>query len=176
MRHWLIAISMSAVVAGCSTSREDYAPLVEIVANAEEVTLHEGLPHPYAEKELLEEELAKKATFRIGEFDFYKEPMPLTKEEAAAFTEVFDGIDAFSEQPAGQTKCGPYHADYCLEFARGQEIVQIEICFGCNESKTHYGRRQLYLRLSGDAKSELKRLLQDRWQNRPKSEMTKILR
>jgi hypothetical protein len=175
-RQLFIAILLTTVFAGCSKSREDYAPLAEFVASADRVTLYEGLPHQYAEKKLLEEELAKKETFRVGEFAFYKEPIPLTKDEAAAFTDIFDGIDAFSEKPAGQTKCGPYHPDFCLEWGKGEELVRVQVCLSCGESEVHSGVRMLYLKLSSDAGGDLAQLLKDRWQNRPKTKIAEDAR
>lgn len=171
----LFVAAAAVVVAGCSNSREDYAPLAEFVAAADRVTLYEGLPHQYAEKELLERELAQKETFWIGEFAFYTEPLPLTEADAAAFTEIFDGIDAFSEQPPGRTKCGPYHPDFCIEWTKGDEYVRVQICLGCGESKVYDGSQVLYLKL-GASDGEPTKLLKDRRQNRPKTEMAEHIR
>jgi hypothetical protein len=176
MQKLMWALLIASFAAGCSKSREDYAPLAEFVANAEKVTLYEGLPHQYAEKKLLAEELAKKDTIRIGDFDFYKEPIPLSNDDAAAFTEIFDGTDAFSETPAGETKCGPYHPDFCLEWSKGDDQVRVQVCLSCGESEVHSGVRMLYLKIGSDAGGEITRLLKDRWQNRPRTRIAEDAR
>jgi hypothetical protein len=181
LKHrWIIALQLFVITAasGCHDSPADFAPLAKIVGNADTVVLYEGLPHQTAEKELLAKELAEKKTFSNGEFYFYTEPMPLSKQEAAALTDVFNGADAFSNDAAGSwgSKCGSYHPDFAIEWKRGDSVVRIGICFGCGESKIHSGPSKLYLSLSTEAEEKLRALLKDRWQNRPKSEFAKMMR
>jgi hypothetical protein len=167
-----------AVFTGCSDSPSSYEPLAKIVDEADEVVLYEGLPHHTAEKELLAIELAEKKTFSNGEFSFYSEPMPLSKQEAAALTDVFNGADAFSNDAAGSwgSKCGPYHPDFAIDWKSGDSVVRIEICFGCGESKVNSEPLKLYLSLATEAEDKLRAILKDHWQHRPKSELAKMWR
>lgn len=173
---WYYLLFVLPLFGGCSLfadSPKSYKPLAEIVAEADRVVLYEGLPHHTGEKELLQKELAEKKTFSVGPFSFYTEPMPISRNEAAELTEIFNDIDAFNDDPPGMTKCGPYHPDYAVEFSKGDESVFIEYCFGCGECKIYSGSRILYLCPSANAETRLKKLLHDRFQNRPQTEFTK---
>lgn len=147
--------------------------MAKIVAGADRLVLYEGLPHHLGERELLQRELAEKKTFGFGGFSFYSEAMPLSQEDAAAFTAIFDGADAFDGPPSNPhfTKCGPFHPDYALEWTQGAETVRVQVCLGCNEGKAFHAQDEIHLSLAMDASDTLFRLFRGRRQNRPESKV-----
>jgi hypothetical protein len=180
-RRWNSVLQLFALVftvGGCSRpgSPADYEPFAKIVADADRVVLYEGLPHPDAEVELFKKELAAKQTVTYGEFSFYAEPITLSTEDRAMLSAILDDTDAFSGPPPGNLKCGGYHPDFAVEWSKGDSKVFVGICFGCGESKIASGDTKLYLSLDDDVRKQLKKLLGDRWQNRPKSEYSEMMR
>jgi hypothetical protein len=176
MQRLAIALLTSLVAAGCSDAPRDYEPIATLVAKADTVTLYEGLPHQVGEPELLNQELAEKKTFEFGGHPFYAEPMPLSDEDAKTLTDIFDNKDAFGDEAAGGwgTKCGPFHPDFAIEWATDDDVVRIQICFGCSEAKIYSGTSEAYLSLA--ATEKLRALLKDRWQHRPKTPIAKMWR
>lgn len=176
MQRLAIALLTSLVAAGCSDSPRDYEPIATLVAKADTVTLYEGLPREGGEDELLKQELAEKKTFEFGGYPFYAEPMPLSKEDAAVLTAIFDGRDALSDEPPGGNKCGGFHPDFAVEWENGEDVARVQICIGCHEIKAFSKTTELWLSLSDQAVEKLRTLLKDRWQHRPKSRVSEMWR
>lgn len=175
-RACCIVASLFATV-GCSreVKPEDYSPFAEIVAHADRVVLYEGLPHQDLERDLLTKERATKQTITLGDYPFYAEPMPLTAQDAAALTEIFDGIDAFYGPPEA-TVCGKFHPDYAIEWTKGDEKVLVLVCFMCGEANVVAVSTTLEFGVAGNSMKATKTLLKDRWQNRPETEDAKLPR
>src|SRR6476646_8336235 len=71
-----------------STKFEDLKPLIETVANADKLILHEGLPHPANEAELFESEKKTKKTVTIAGWPFYTEPLELKEADKTKLVEL----------------------------------------------------------------------------------------
>ena len=111
----------------------------KIFANAKDLMIYEGLPHPYEEEKLFKTETKRKDTIKFQPLDeaFYS---PSTK---ATNTEPI--IKLLSE-PGGikinhPKKCG-FHSDYCLEFTSGGIKYRAFTCFGCWEMFVFKGDEQ----------------------------------
>jgi hypothetical protein len=172
---WIVALLLAPL--GCSREAkpEDYLSFAAIVAHADRVVLYEGMPHQSMETELLTKELSTKQTITLGEYPFYAEPMPLTAKDAAALTEIFDGVDAFYGPPEA-TVCGPFHPDYAIEWTKDDEKVVILVCFMCSEAIVIAASEKMEFGVAGNPMREVKALLKDRWQNRPETEGAQLPR
>ena len=140
-----------------------YPPIAAQIKQAQGVVLYEGLPHQYFEKESLASELDTKQTVEIHQFPFYRELLPLTKDDAAKLTALFcDGktlkpdsayvsMGYRTQNPDGSVitagrACGGFHPDYCIEWDVNGKKYYMQVCFGCCMVKIFGARRRVTLR------------------------------
>lgn len=102
------------------------------VRGAGEVVLHEGLPHPMWERELLQRERETKPVRELHGYPFYRETLPLREDEARKITETL-AAPAMYAPFSGEKKCGGFHPDYAVEWRRGEDVHLALLCFGCEE-------------------------------------------
>jgi hypothetical protein len=171
-----LVAALTATACGCTDTGKpkDYEPLAHLVAKADRVTLYEGLPHQ-DERQLFEQEMAAKPTIEIHEFRFYERTLPLTPDDITALRGIFAKTETFQTYGGGK-KCGGFHPDYCVEWGAGDSQIRLLICFGCDEAKVYGPSASLHFDLSSSANKRLNELLGERWQERPKSELAKMVR
>jgi hypothetical protein len=173
----ICCVLLAGMFPGCShkNSPADYEAAAEFVATADSVILYEGLPHQDGEMEILKRELAEKQTVAFGEYPFYAEPMPLTAQDAAVLTAIFDGSDAFYGPPEASV-CGKFHPDYAIEWKKGDETVAVLVCFMCREAIVVAATEKMEFGMAGEPMKKVMTLLKDRWQKRPQTEFAKVPR
>ena len=163
----------------------NYGPLANKIQQATEVTLYEGLPHQYFEKDALASERKNKDTVTLHQFPFYRESLPLNAADGDRLKELF--CDGKSLKPnaafvamGGRTSnpdgsyiipdqaCGGYHPDYCIEWKVKGEKYHVLVCFGCGEMKCYGDGIELYCdfeQCGGD--TEFGKVLKKYRKNRP---------
>jgi len=102
------------------------------VAAIPELQVFEGLPDPKTESALFAKEIARGDVMRVGNFSFYKEPLPLNKVEIAELRAVFSPGNPFSAG-GGDDACGRFHPDYLLVWKSGESTFYAQIGLGCEE-------------------------------------------
>jgi len=142
-------------------------PLTEALARAEKVTLFEGLPHQFHEKDRLEAELKVKKTITHHGFPFYAEPLPLKADEAKALRTLAASEKSYQAW-AGYKKCGGFHPDYLVEVSVGKESYRMLVCFGCHEVKLFGPKSEVYVDMSDEGLHGLEEALKGRRKSRPK--------
>lgn len=136
------------------------------VADAEKMTLHEGLPHQMFESDLMESERRSKPVQELHGDWFYKEPLAPSAEDVKRLRQVLSEPATF--QPfSGEKKCGGFHPDYAVEWQKGQSSYQALICFGCGEVKLFGPGIDERHDLGARAVPELEALLTKHRKNRP---------
>lgn len=113
------------------------------IANADAVTLYEGLPHQFYDEEALKKDAQEKQTVHHHGFPFYAETLSLSQGDAAKLKHLASDTDSYTVA-TGTKKCGGFHPDYCVEWKGGGEIYRMLICFGCGEVKFYGPGVELY--------------------------------
>ena len=162
-RWMLIALALS-LAGGCSSA----AAFAVAIANADEVVLLEGLPHGMFEHELLETERRSKPVRESHGHPFYEPPLVPTADDARRLTQLLSD-PATLERVFLEKKCGGFHPDYAVEWVRGGERYQAQICFGCGEVKLFGPGIGGRYELSDGAVAELEVMLARYRKNRPAS-------
>jgi GNAT superfamily N-acetyltransferase len=146
------------------------APLIdatvyqESLADATEVAIHEGLPHPLFEKSLFERELQRPDATTIAGFPFYSPPEVLAEPSV---------LQALLADPAaihpftGEKLCGGFHPDYTLSWQRGPSTFHALICFNCGEVMFVSDAKKLRFELSGHVCEQLKKQLASMARKKP---------
>jgi hypothetical protein len=166
---------------------KNYHPLAEAIRKLTTVTLLEGLPHQYFEKEELARELKKQRTVKLHGFPFYEERLPLSLEDGKRLTELFcDGKsiqkslylpehERRKTNPDGSVTlhevskaCGGYHPDYCIEWHSDVGVYRMLVCFGCGEAKIYGPKHSLYCDLDSCGDSVWQSVLEKYQKNRPR--------
>jgi hypothetical protein len=126
-----------------ATDLAAHKPIAAIIAKADKVVLYEGLPHPMWETDTLAAEKKNKKTVEMKLFHFYADPIELKKDDAKEFAKLFSDPASLKEYTVGK-RCGGFHPDWCIEWQAGDEKVQCQVCFGCNEVKLFSGKKSLH--------------------------------
>jgi hypothetical protein len=145
--------------------------LFTTIHRADRVTLYEGLPRSFGERDLLEEEQRTKPWIDLHGFPFYTPPLDLTAADRARLTEWL-GTEASFRPLADMVKgCGGFHPDFAVEWAAGDQVYHGLICFGCGEVQVFGPGGELHCDMvvaTGTiAPDPLKRLLVPYQKNRP---------
>lgn len=165
----LVALmSLAALDAGdpeAAENRETFSELAQILVKADRLEVYEGLPHPKAEKDLFEAEKNAKETIERHGFLFYKDPFTvepkLTKKLYAM------SLQTKTLKTYAPAFCGGFHPDYALVFYAGNNIVEVQICFGCGEIKFFSGGKEAHFSLSSSGHKQWRKLLSTLRKNRP---------
>ena len=108
----------------------DFAKLLK---DADNIVIWEGLPHPLFERVLFAQE-KKKLHRKISTEYFYFTGIDVSAEDQAALNQLFLN-ERVCVPSVGVKFCGGFHADYAIEWKRGDEwLVRVLICFGCAET------------------------------------------
>jgi hypothetical protein len=147
--------------------------LFATIHRADRVTLYEGLPRSFGERDLLEEEQRTKPWIDVHGFPFYTPPLDLTAPDRTRLTEWL-GTEASFRPLADMVKaCGGFHPDFAVEWAVGAQVYQCLICFGCGEVQVFGPGGELHCDMVSTtdpiAPAPLKRLLVPYQKNRPTS-------
>lgn len=97
-----------------------------------DLQVFEGLPDPKTEPALFARESARSDVMNIGNFKFYKQPLPMGEAEIAELRAVFNPGNPFSPG-GGQDPCGRFHPDYVLVWKSGESSFHAQIGLGCQE-------------------------------------------
>ncbi|GAA5495978.1 hypothetical protein Rhal01_02159 [Rubritalea halochordaticola] len=148
------------------------SPILKHVQTKSKITLHEGLPHQLWDKELLAAELKKqKHEMRQG-FAFYvpAQSSNIVPEDRKQLLAILADPESY-EPYSGPKRCGGYHPDFSVEFQSGKHLVEIQLCFGCHESKLFLdGKFKLHTDLKGRTMTKLEPLLRRYHQENPRKE------
>lgn len=135
------------------------------IANADQIVLYEGLPHPLEEKGAFTQEKAKK-TVALHGFDFYEKPIAPQEADAKKLMALFTTPGTFPEF-SGPKKCGGFHPDWAVEWKVGDDTYRALLCFGCHEAKIFGLQEDVYTDIGVEAYRQLKDLLNAYRANRP---------
>jgi hypothetical protein len=85
---------------------------------------------------------------------------------ARRLTQVLSDAESL-QRFGGEKKCGGFHPDYAIEWVRGADRYQAQICFGCGEAKLFGPGIDSRHTLSAGAATQLKDVLATYRRNRP---------
>lgn len=103
------------------------------VARADKFTVHEGLPHPFEGKEVVQNEILLKRTELLDREWFYVPAQPVPEKDAEKLRRLL--ANGLFEPWRGVKFCGGFHADYAVSFVADGVTWQVLICFGCHEAR-----------------------------------------
>lgn len=147
--------------------------LVAAIAEADTVTVWEGLPHPMWEKHLLEMELLHKKTIEVHGFPFYQDPLEISVEDAKQLIALFRGPDLFKKPMVGKL-CGGFHPDYRLVFRAGANTYEVLICLTCHEASFFGPSADSSCDIEEPAYQRFQRFLKRFVKNRPTPSQTSL--
>ena len=131
------------------------------------LTVFEGMPNPFGERRVLDQELDRKKHFLIDVELFYEGLLSVSNEDKAALNQAFHSQFLF--EPYHVHFCGGFHSDYAIEWKRNDvRVAAALICFGCGEAKILFGDEQRHVDLTKPGYELLKGILIKYRQNRPK--------
>ncbi len=146
---------------------------VNLLRDADSMTVYEGLPHQTSEGQSRYVEMQKKKYFHVTDtgknFDelFYERPLNVGEEDKVALDTLFR-IHSPCVAWTGMKFCGGFHADYAIEWKRKDVRVAIVLlCFGCHELVLIYDDANRMTDLSKDGYESLRRILSKYRQERP---------
>lgn len=172
-------LSLVLVLANCGYSAaqsrkpiqiiEGHKQFADEVKKSDIVLLHEGLPHPSFEGDLLKAELKKQKTNMIGGFPFYQARPALKPEDATALMNLLANPTSLRPLPVGVVKqCGGFHPDYCIDWQVGKKVYRCLVCFGCEEIKVLVQEKALfYCELTPEVAGKVEEILGKYRKSRP---------
>jgi hypothetical protein len=128
-----------------------------------DVEVFEGLPHQNNE-ELLNSELKKRNSFKCNGFNFYKGKKQLSFADTESLRNLLMDRESYRKY-SGPKACGGFHPDFVIQFKQKEEIVTIQLCFGCSEARMYKNDRIVYCDLKNCLM--LQAILEDYYDNRP---------
>lgn len=147
-------------------------PLVEGIKKAKALTLYEGLPHQFHERQLLAKELKEQKTVKLHDFPFYEGAIAVKDDDAKKLLSLCSDLKTFGRY-GGKKMCGGYHPDWYIEFKAGDDIYQVQICFGCHEARLFGPKNEVFSDLDNEALKKLAAVFVPLRKNRPKRESEK---
>ena len=147
-------------------------PLLAGIGKANDLVVHEGLPHQFWEPKALEKELKDKKTVEFHDFPFYETPIAIKEEDATRLSALCRDAKTF-ERYGGPKRCGGYHPDWCLTFKVGDEAYRVLICFGCHEARLFGPKNATFSDLDDEAMKKMGAILGPLRKNRPMREAEK---
>ena len=145
-----------------------YRAFAAEIEGASAPTLYEGLPSDFNEGELLKAELEKDVHLELQGETLYKETLTLSEEDAERLTALLSGDDVAVPYKGAKT-CGPFHADYALEWTVEGEKRVAMICFTCHEIIAVGPAGQAITDTSESGYKELQQILRKYRKNRPRT-------
>ena len=169
MRTLLVGFALLAtpVFANSESKAPPIPNFALLLKEADSVTVYEGLPHPMLESQARIAEKINKETFGVASELFYKKPLAIAKEDQASL-EVLFRSEPLCTSYAGPKLCGGFHADYAIEWKKGDDRVAIAmLCFSCHEIWTVQGEKNWIADMTKTGFEALQPLLGKYRQQRP---------
>jgi len=132
-----------------------------------ELTAFEGLPHPFIDPDVVENELETKDTIERQGFHFYEKPVAFPDGFVEWLRAALEDSASFREF-TGFKACGGFHPDWSLVWSSGDLVTEFHICFGCGEIRAYQGAQELYCDMSPKGAKKLGRMLKEYRVQRPK--------
>jgi len=140
--------------------------LTSTLTGADQLTLHEGLPHKTDEADLVAAERRVRPVQELREYWFYQEPLAPSAEDVARLTLLLSTPATFAPF-LGESMCCEFHPDFAVEWQQDSSVYRALLCFGCHEARLFGpGLAERYSLWDGD---ELHALLTKYRKNRPPS-------
>ena len=133
-----------------------------------DLQVFEGLPDPKTESALFAKESVRSDVMSVGNFKFYKQPLPMSDAEIAELRAVFSPGNPFSPG-GGQDPCGRFHPDYVLVWRSGDSSFYAQIGLGCQEIDAVGGSVRIHSYIPTDIYARLNRVLGKYSVNRPQA-------
>jgi hypothetical protein len=112
---------------------EAVTTLADTLGTAERIEIYEGLPSPFGERELFENQKRSKDCRQIAGEWFYAKPKQAELGDSLALQRL---LAAHLFQPWGGMKlCGVFHADFAVALTTGKKTLNVFFCFGCHEAR-----------------------------------------
>jgi len=118
-----------AALFGGSSEADSFRKTVSTIPDLQ---VFEGLPDPTTEPALFARESTRPDVMRIGNFSFYKDPLPMGEADMAALRAVFNPGNPFAPG-GGEDPCGRFHPDYLLVWKSKEATCYAQIGLGCQE-------------------------------------------
>ena len=146
-----------------------HQPFAAAVGSSVKMSVFEGLPNPFGERDLVKSELKIKQTFKNRGHRFYATEISLTAVDSSSLQAIAVGSAGFVEWSRMKT-CGGFHPDWLIRCTSGDGSVhELHLCFGCREAKLYGPGYQLYCDLEPDTRQALKALLGRNRKQRPQT-------
>ncbi|MDB6113283.1 MAG: hypothetical protein JWQ83_2053 [Lacunisphaera sp.] len=163
----LFAIRAAAGIVAAGPRPDPIPDVAAWLDEEDNVAVFEGMPHPMWEPRVLRQEIDQKPHFIIEREGFYEASLPVTADDKAALTVIFQAPRLF--QSHHEHFCGGFHADYAVEWKRtGVRVAVALICFGCGEAKVIRQELVSHVDLTKESYAALQAILSKYRQNRPK--------
>ena len=144
------------------------APMLAKLPDDSDLTLYQGLPrHRGSVDEQDAQYDAKSMIKRFGHV-FYNTPNEVAAEDKIKLSDLVKDPQAFV-QFRGYKFCGGFHPDVALVWGKGNNAVEIHVCFGCHELKAFRKSVEVYCDIPNATFDELKKLLEKYQQQHAKS-------
>jgi hypothetical protein len=163
----VLIVPLLLAFSGCSGRHPDTTTLKQ----ADRLVLYEGLPHQMYESQALEAEKKAKPTVTLHGFSFYRETLEVKAGDDQRLKTLMSDPGSF-EAFSGEKRCGGFHPDYAVEWSAGGQVYQALLCFGCWEVKIYGPKGEAIYDIRGDARDQLKALLEPYRKNRPPFKQT----
>lgn len=140
----------------------------KMVSGIPDLQVFEGLPDPKTEAVLFAKENTREDVMRVGNFSFYKEPLPLGESDLKELRAVFNPGNPFSPG-GGEDPCGKFHPDYLLLWKSGDLTCYAQIGLGCEEIEAVGPAIRIHRYIPPDIYARLNRILGKQTVHRPQS-------
>ncbi len=104
----------------------------ETVSTIPDLQVFEGLPDQATEPALFAKEIARPDVMRVGNFSFYKDPLPVGEADMAELRAIFHPGNPFAPG-GGDDPCGRFHPDFLLVWKSKDVTCYAQIGLGCQE-------------------------------------------
>jgi hypothetical protein len=158
----LLTMALNILFTGCTAG----PPASANVREAKQITLYEGLPHPFDEPRSLQAEKDAKPTVELRGYLFYRETLTWKPGDEATLRDLLVNPRSFQSY-SGEKKCGGFHPDYAAEWTLDGQVYQWFICFHCRESRTYGPNGKIEYDIAPEAYNALKNLLMPYRKSRP---------
>lgn len=136
----MMATELSASISATKASGDHGGSFPEIIpawiktfADARNLEVFEGLPHPFEGKDFVENEKQTKATKEIDDNWFYAVPQFANADDKHTLQRLFAA--GLFKPWRGVKFCGGFHGDYAVRYESEGYTYSVLFCFGCHEAR-----------------------------------------
>lgn len=159
--HPSTLVEMAPIVA----SFGKLSDLLKTVSAEANLAVFEGLPHQTWSADALKSELETEATVQRYGFPFYQRPYSVSQADLVKLRNLTTRKGTFAPF-SGWKLCGGFHPDFSLVWTKGEETLEIHLCFGCDEIRAYRGKSEVYC--ENDGSDEFAAILSAYRSQRPK--------